>query len=78
MDIVGSLIVSAAAFSLFFARKDARESLPDENQDSNGGTGGGQAGLIISYALKATFSLSYAIRASTALENMLTSCERVG
>ena len=38
---------------------------------------GGNAGIMLSYALKATQSLSFAIRSSAALENMFTSPERV-
>ena len=38
---------------------------------------GGKAGLILSYALKSTQSLSFAVRSSTALENLFTSPERV-
>lgn len=41
------------------------------------GRRGGAAGLMVSYALKATQSLTFAIRASSALENMFVSCERV-
>jgi ATP-binding cassette, subfamily C (CFTR/MRP), member 1 len=61
LDMIGSLIVSAAAFSLLLSSNSS----------------GGSAGLMLIYALKATQSLSFAIRASTALENMFTSPERV-
>ena len=77
LDIIGCLIVSASAFSLLLARKNVNEPLPGESSDGGSGGGGGQAGLMLSYALKATFSLSYAIRATTALENMFISVDRV-
>ena len=38
---------------------------------------GGTSGIMLSYALKATQSLSFAVRAATALENLLTSLDRV-
>lgn len=62
IDIIGALIVSSAAF--FVAAF------------SNAFTGG-LAGLILSYAMKTTNSLSFAIRSSTALENLFTAPERV-
>jgi ABC-type multidrug transport system fused ATPase/permease subunit len=62
IDIIGALIVSSAAF--FVATFGSTFT-------------GGLAGLILSYAMKTTNSLSFAIRSSTALENLFTSPERV-
>ena len=62
LDLLGSLVVSAAAFSIAFTVSSSH---------------GGQAGLMIAYAMKATQSMTFAIRSSTALENMFTSCDRV-
>lgn len=61
LDLIGVMIVSSAAFFIAFSTSFA----------------GGQAGLMLSYALKATYALTFAIRASTSLENMFTSCDRV-
>jgi ATP-binding cassette, subfamily C (CFTR/MRP), member 1 len=63
LDLIGTVIVAGAAYSLLFV----------EAQASNGGS----AGLMVSYALKSTASLSLAVRTSTALENMLLSLSRV-
>ena len=64
LDMIGSLIVSASGFLVAFSTLYVSSS-------------GGHAGLMLSYALKATNSLSFAIRASAALENMFTSPDRV-
>ena len=64
LDMIGSLIVSASGFLVAFSTLYVSSS-------------GGHAGLMLSYALKATQSLSFAIRASAALENMFTSPDRV-
>jgi ABC-type multidrug transport system fused ATPase/permease subunit len=63
LDLIGSLVLSAAAFSVAFSALSS--------------SSGGQAGLMLSYALKATQNLTFAIRASAALENMFTSPDRV-
>lgn len=63
LDLIGSLVLSAAAFSVAFSALYS--------------SSGGQAGLMLSYALKATQNLTFAIRASAALENMFTSPDRV-
>jgi len=68
LDCIGALIVAASAFSLLINMGP---------QTAGGTSGGGKAGLMLSYALKATQSLSFAIRASTALENHFTSIDRV-
>jgi ABC-type multidrug transport system fused ATPase/permease subunit len=60
LDLIGCMIVSAAAFAIAFSSAK-----------------GGLSGLMLSYALKATQSLSFAVRAATALENLLTSLDRV-
>ena len=67
LDFIGALIVSAAAFSLLLGAGGF-----------DGVGGGGKAGLMLSYAMSACTSLSFAIRSSTALENYFTSCDRVG
>jgi ATP-binding cassette, subfamily C (CFTR/MRP), member 1 len=61
LDLIGAMIISGAAYSLLLS--------------ANGG--GGSAGLMVSYAMKSTASLSLAVRTSTALENMLLSLSRV-
>ena len=76
LEIIGSLIVTAAAFSLLLLHTDLLLS-PHKLIHPATAKMGGTAGLMMSYALKATQSLSFAIRASTLLENMLTSCDRV-
>jgi ATP-binding cassette, subfamily C (CFTR/MRP), member 1 len=63
LDLIGTVIVAGAAYSLLLV----------ETHASNGGS----AGLMVSYALKSTASLSLAVRTSTALENMLLSLSRV-
>lgn len=63
LDLIGALIVSGAAYSLLFL----------ETNSSNGGS----AGLMVTYALKSTASLSFVVRSSTALENMMLSLSRV-
>ena len=60
LDLIGCMIVSAAAFAIAFSSAT-----------------GGLSGLMLSYALKATQSLSFAVRAATAVENLLTSLDRV-
>jgi ABC-type multidrug transport system fused ATPase/permease subunit len=62
LDLIGVLIVFFAAFCLAFNVQTISSGL---------------AGLIISYAMRTTQSLSFAIRSSTALENSFTSPERV-
>ncbi len=63
LDIIGAAIVSASALLVAFSTLSS--------------SSGGNAGIMLSYALKATQSLSFAIRSSAALENMFTSPERV-
>lgn len=78
LEIIGSLIVTAAAFSLLLLHTDVLFSPHRVIHGADAdGKKGGTAGLMLSYALKATQSLTFFIRASTALENMLTSCDRV-
>jgi len=64
LDIIGSLIVSISAFLVAVSACFSS-------------TSGGHAGLMLSYALKATQSMTIAIRSSAALENSFTSPERV-
>lgn len=61
LDVIGALLVSFAAFSVAIT----------------GAASAGTAGLLLNYAFRATNSLSFAIRASTALENQFVSPERV-
>lgn len=61
LDLIGCMIVSAAAFTIAFSSS----------------VSGGLAGIMLSYALRATQSLSFAVRAATALENLLTSLDRI-
>lgn len=60
LDLVGVAIVFSAALCLSF----------DDN------ISGGFAGLLLSYAMRTTQNLSFAIRSSTALENAFVSPER--
>lgn len=62
VDLIGAMIVSSTAFFVVVSA----------NRLS-----GGLVGLLLSYALKATNSLSLVVRSTTALENMFTSTERV-
>jgi ATP-binding cassette, subfamily C (CFTR/MRP), member 1 len=64
LDLIGAMIISGAAYSLLLI-------------DTSSANGGGSAGLMVSYAMKSTASLSLAVRTSTALENMLLSLSRV-
>jgi ABC-type multidrug transport system fused ATPase/permease subunit len=64
LDIIGSIIVGFSAFLVAVSTLFSS-------------TSGGHAGLMISYALKATQSMTIAIRSSAALENSFTSPERV-
>lgn len=61
LDIIGTLIVTLAILSIAIYGK----------------TTAGTTGLVVSYAVKATNNLSFAIRASTALESVLLALERV-
>ena len=61
LDMLGALIVSFAAFSLAFS----------------GSGSAGIAGLLLNYAMRATQSLSFAVRCSTALENQFNAPERI-
>lgn len=65
LDLIGSLVVSAAAFSVVTSLW------------CTGSGSGGRAGLMLSYASRATQSLSFAIRAATSLENLFTSSDRI-
>ena len=61
LDMLGALIVSFAAFSIAFS----------------GSSSAGVAGLLLNYAIRATQSLSFAVRCSTALENQFNAPERI-
>jgi ABC-type multidrug transport system fused ATPase/permease subunit len=61
LDIIGALIVSFAAFSVALSGKSSA----------------GVAGLLITYALRSTQALAFAVRGSTAIENMFNSPERI-
>ena len=59
--MIGALVVSCAAFSVALTSSSSA----------------GVVGLLMTYAIRATQSLSFAVRSSTALENMFISPDRV-
>lgn len=69
LDMIGALIVSFAAFSIIFTsalRGGGQRSLSP-----------GLVGLLMHYAMKSTASLSLAVRVTTAIENLMTSADRI-
>eukprot|EP00953_Heterococcus_sp_UTEX-ZZ885_P009898 5797-Heterococcus_DN1.PRE.1 len=74
LDLLGAAVVLLTALLTVLLRTSSAAS---SSASSLGGSSAGSAGLALSYALTITRTLSFGVRAATAMENQFNAVERI-